>query len=76
MYFLTISNAFLCIQMNQLVESEVQKRLLEQRVQREKEVLMEREERDSQIAKIRKTHQREMQNLRQKYEATLVTSKF
>ena len=59
---------------NALVEAEVKKRLVEERVQREKQRRMEKEKErlrhDKQLTKIRHTHRREMKRLRQKYEST------
>jgi hypothetical protein len=57
---------------NALVEQEVRRRLLEERMERERLWVnkreLERRERDVEMARIRKSHQREMHRLKKKYE--------
>ncbi len=61
---------------NALVEQEVKRRLLEERVQREKQRRIEREkerlERDQELVKIKRAHEREIQRLKEKYESKSV----
>ena len=61
---------------NALVEQEVRRRLLEERLQREQTLINKQErdrvEQEQEIARIRKAHQRELQRLKSKYEGKLV----
>ena len=56
------------------MEQEVKRRLLEERVQREKQRRIEREkerlEREQELNKIRKAHEKELQRLKDRYEST------
>jgi len=57
---------------NALVEQEVRRRLLEEKLQRERTLVNKQEcdrmEQEQEITRIRKAHQRELQRLKAKYE--------
>ena len=61
---------------NALVEQEVRRRILEERLERERTWVtkrkQERQERDNEMSRIRKSHQREMHRLKEKYEGKSV----